>query len=248
MKKLLTGIGEAGILLGNTMSHILAGRIDLGETLKFMDSAGIRSLPIVALSASFIGMAISVQMAREIVVRYGADNLVGGFVAVALFRELAPVFVAIVIAGKVGAAITAELGTMQVTDQIDALKVFRIDPVVYLVVPRLVAAAIAGPALTAIGAAIALLSGQLFTEYLVRVPAEIFWDSVQFTVTTRDVVNMLIKSLVFSSTIAFVSSYNGLATHGSSEAVGRQTTQTVVLCLLAIFMLNYIITSLFFQM
>jgi phospholipid/cholesterol/gamma-HCH transport system permease protein len=248
MRKLITEVGEAGILLGQSLKYIMAGKIDWGETFLFIERAGIHSIPIVGLSASFIGMAISVQIAREIVVRYGADYLVGGFIAVALFRELAPVFVAIVIAGNVGASITAEIGTMKVTEQIDALRVFRIDPLVYLVVPRLIAAAISGPALTVFGAVIAILSGQLFTEFLVHVPAEIFWNSVQFTVTIRDIANMIVKSLVFSLAIAFIASYNGLATKGSSEAVGKGTTQTVIQCLLAIFLLNYILTSLFFEL
>lgn len=245
---LLTGVGVAGIQLGAAFRLILMGRINWGETLKLIDKAGIGSLPIVALSASFIGMAISVQFAREIVVRYGADYLVGGFVAVAMFRELAPVFVAIVIAGNIGASTTAEIGTMKVTDQIDALKVFRVDPMEYLVVPRIMATAISGPILTVLGAYLALLAGQLFSEMLVGVPSEIFWDSVRFSTTTRDVVNMLVKALVFSIAVAFIAATNGLATKGSSEAVGQNTTRTVVWCLLAIFILNYFITSIFFEL
>ncbi|HEY9687003.1 MAG TPA: ABC transporter permease [Coleofasciculaceae cyanobacterium] len=248
MRRLVTEIGEAGIMLGNVWRHIFAGHIDWGESVRLIDRFGISSIPIVGLSASFIGMAISVQIAREIVVRYGADNVVGGFIALTILRELAPVFVAIVIAGNVGAAITAELGTMQVTDQIDALRVFRINPVVYLVVPRIIATAISGPALTGIGAVLALVAGQLFTEALVHIPAEIFWDSVRYAATTRDVVNMLTKSLVFAIAIALLASYNGLATEGSSESVGINTTRTVVWCLLATFMLNYLLTSIFFQL
>lgn len=248
MREMVTNIGEAGIMLGHTFRHMFQGHIDWQESLKLTERFGIGSIPIVGLSASFIGMAISVQIAREIVIRYGADNLVGGMIALVILRELAPVFVAIVIAGNVGASITAELGTMKVTDQIDALRVFRINPLVYLVVPRIIAAIVSGPALTAIGAALALFSGQLFTEALVQVPAELFWDSVRYTATTRDVINMLVKAMVFSVMIAFVASWNGLSTAGSSEAVGISTTRTVVWCLLGIFMLNYFLTSLFFTL
>lgn len=248
MRKLLTDIGEAGIMLGGAVGYIIRGRIDWGQTLIQIERAGIGSIPIVCLSASFIGMAISVQIAREIVVRYGADNLVGGFVALTILRELAPVFVAIVLAGNIGASITAELGTMKVTDQVDAMKVFRIDPLIYLVVPRILATMLSGPALTVVGAIIGILSGQIFTEYLVGIPAEVFWDSVRYTATMRDVANMLVKAVVFSIAIALIASNNGLATKGSSEAVGRNTTRTVVWCLLAIFILNYFFTSLFFQL
>jgi phospholipid/cholesterol/gamma-HCH transport system permease protein len=248
LRDFVTGVGESGLTLGEAFMDIFHGRIDWEETMYQIEKSGIGSLPIVCLSASFIGMAISVQFAREIVMRYGADNLVGGFVAVSMFRELAPVFVAIVLAGNIGAAMTAEIGTMKVTDQIDALEVFRIRPLSYLVVPRLVSTAIVGPALTVFGAGIAVLSGQLFTEALVNVPAEVFWDSVRFTTQMKDIVNMLLKALVFSIAIALIASSNGLATEGSSEAVGKRTTRTVVSCLLAIFFLNYVITSLFFTL
>ncbi len=244
---IIINVGEVGLIIFDALKRVAKGRIDWGEVIRHIDKSGIGSLPIVALSASFIGMAISVQFAREIVVRYGADFLVGGFVAITMFRELAPVFVCVVLAGNVGAAMTAEIGTMKVTDQIDALKVFRISPLEYLVIPRVIAAAIIGPILTVFGAFLALLSGQMFSEALVGVPAEIFWDSVQFSTTMRDIVNMLIKALVFSIAIAIIAASNGFATKGSSEAVGINTTRTVVWCLLAIFILNYILTSLFFQ-
>lgn len=245
---MITEIGEAGLTLADSFHSILRGRIDWGETLDQMDKGGIGSLPIVALSASFIGMAFSVQTAREIVVRYGADVVVGGIVAMAVVRELAPVFVAIVITGNVGAAITAEIGAMKVTDQIDALRVFRISPLQYLVVPRLISTCIAGPALTIFGAYLAILTGQLFTELMVNVPATIFWDSVRYTLTPQDVANMLVKSLFFAVAIAMIACSNGLATERSSEAVGQRTTKTVVWSLLSIFLLNYLLTSLFFRL
>lgn len=248
VRQFVTEIGELGLTLGDAFYKILKGRIDWGEVVRQIERGGVGSLPIVALSASFIGMAISVQFAREIVVRYGADVVVGGFIALTMLRELAPVFVAIVLTGSIGAAITAEIGTMKVTDQIDALEVLRIEPIEYLVIPRLLSTCIVGPCLTVIGAFLAILSGQLFTEFLVAIPAEIFWESARFTVTTLDVINMLVKSVVFALAIAIIASRNGLATHGSSEAVGINTTKTVVWGLLAIFFLNYLLTSLFFEL
>lgn len=243
----IASIGEAGLMLARVAGKIAQGRIDWEQVLIHLDRSGIGSLPIVAVSATFIGMAISVQFAREIVTRYGADNLVGSFVAVSMFRELAPVFVAVVLAGNIGAAMTAEIGAMKVTDQVDALEVFHIPPLEYLVVPRLLATMLVGPLLTAFGAFMALLSGQLFTEFMVNIPGDIYWESVQFGTRMIDVVNMLVKALVFSVAIAVIAASNGLTTTGSSEAVGRNTTGTVVWCLLAIFMLNYLLTSLFFQ-
>jgi phospholipid/cholesterol/gamma-HCH transport system permease protein len=247
VKHFVEDIGEAGITLANAIGRVAQGRIDWSETIYQIDKGGVGSLPIVALSASFIGMAISVQIAREIVVRYGADVVVGGFVALSMVRELAPVFVAIVITGNIGAAITAEIGTMKVTDQVDALEVFRIHPLDYLVVPRLISTCVVGPVLTLFGAYLAILTGQLFTELMVNVPAGIFWESVRYNLRVADVVNMLVKSLVFAMAIAIISCSNGLGTKGSSEAVGQSTTKTVVWCLLSIFLLNYMLTSIFFE-
>ena len=216
LRKTLIQIGDYGLTLGEILGYIVRGKIDIGETLSQMEMGGVRSLPIVSLSASFIGMAVSVQFAREIIGRFGAGNLIGGFVSIAMLRELAPVFVAIVITGNIGAAVTAEIGTMKVTDQVDAMKVFRIQPLQYLVVPRLVAMAIVGPILTIYGAFLSILSGQLFTEVLLHVPAELFWNSVRETASLTDITNMVIKSFVFSIAIALIASLNGLATRGSS--------------------------------
>lgn len=246
LRERLADVGETGMLVGDALWQILRGRINWEETFYQIERYGIASLPIVALSASFIGMAISVQIAREMVVRYGADTFVGGFVSVSMCREFAPIFVAVVLAGNIGASMTAEIGTMKVTEQVDALQVFRVRPINYLVVPRLVSTAISGPVLTIFGAFVAILSGQLFTEFMVSVSAPIFWESVRFNTDMTDIVSMLVKSLAFSTAIALIAACNGLATQGGSEAVGQRTTRTVVASLLAIFALNYLITSIFF--
>lgn len=240
-------LGDVGLLFLAAFKLILQGRISWLAVLEEIEKRGIGSLPIVTLSASFIGMAISVQFAREIVDKYGAENMVGGFVAITMIRELGPIFVAVVMAGNIGAAMTAEIASMKVTEQIDALKVFKINPIQYLVVPRLISTAVVGPCLTLIGTYLGMLSGQLFTEYLVNIPAGVFWDSAQYNIQTLDIVNLLTKAIVFASTITVIASYSGFCSASSSEAVGAQTTKTVVYSLLAIFILNYILTSLFFQ-
>jgi len=246
-QRFVTKIGEAGLTCVNIVRVAVHGKIDWSETLSLIESGGIRSLPIIALSSSFIGMAISVQLAKEIVSRYGADSLVGGFVSISMVRELGPVFIAVIMVGSIGAAITAEIASMKVEDQIDALKVFRISPLAYLLLPRIIATAISGPALTVIGTFLAILAGQLFTEFLVNIPAETFWESVKFSIDTRDIADMLLKSLVFSIAIVLIACYNGLTVKGSSRSVGINTTRTVVWSLLAIFILNYILTAMFFQ-
>lgn len=245
--QIVEDIGNTGLMFFTCMGRIFHGKIYWEPIFQHIEQFGIGSLPIVMLSASFIGMAISVQIARELVEKYGADIMVGGFVSLTMFRELAPVFVAVIVAGNVGASITAELGTMKVTDQIDAMKVFNINVFDYLVIPRLISTAISGPLLTIFGVAISLLAGQMFTELFVNVSADVFWDSAQYNTHLRDVLNMLAKSLAFSLAIAIIACYNGLSVSGGSEGVGLYTTRTVVSCLLAIFIINYMLTSLFFQ-
>jgi phospholipid/cholesterol/gamma-HCH transport system permease protein len=240
-------IGEAGLAFVDTLRVIAQGKIDWPETLRLIDAGGIRSLPVVTLSSTFIGMAISVQLAQEIVSRYGAGSLVGGFIALSMVRELGPIFIAVIMVGSIGAATTAEIASMKVEDQIDALRVFRISPLEYLVLPRIIASAVSGPVLTVIGTFLAILAGQLFTELIVSIPAETFWNSVKFGIDIQDIADMLLKSLVFSIAIVLIAAYNGFTVRGSSGAVGINTTRTVVWSLLAIFILNYFMTALFFQ-
>jgi len=247
LQNAITIIGYCSLMLTRSFGKILQGKINFSQVVIQIDRSGLGSLPIVALSAFFIGMAISVQFAREIVEKYGATNMVGGFVAIAMLRELAPVFVSIVMAGNIGASITAEIATMKVTEQIDAMQVFHIDELEQLVIPRLVSIMISGPILAILGAGLALLAGQLFTEIVVHIPSGVFWDSARYNTHWADILNMLSKSMAFSIAIVIIASFNGLMTVGGSEAVGVSTTRTVVWCLLAIFILNYIFTAFFFQ-
>jgi phospholipid/cholesterol/gamma-HCH transport system permease protein len=245
LQRFIIKVGEAGLTFVDMASAVTQGKIDWPETLRLIEFGGIRSLPIVVLSSSFIGMAISVQLAIQIVSRMGANTLVGGFISSTMVRELGPVFIAMIMVGSIGASITAEIAGMKVEDQIDALKVFRISLMKYLILPRIIATLISVPALTVIGTFSAILAGQLFTELIVNVPAEVFWNSVKFFIGIRDFVEMLIKSLVFSIAIVAIAFYNGLTVRGSSGSVGVNTTRTIVWGQLSIFILNYILSEMF---
>jgi phospholipid/cholesterol/gamma-HCH transport system permease protein len=240
-------LGESGLQLGRAGRYLLQGDIDGRETLYHTYRAGVQSAPIVMVAASFIGLAMSIQIARELVLTYGAARFVGGMLAVAIVREIGPVFTAVAVAGNVGSAIAAEIASMQVTEQVDALRVFNIDPVRYLVVPRLLATALVTPFLGVMGSGLVLLVGMVVSQWMVDIPYAVFLESARSALTPRDVVIMLVKSSCFGVAIAIIGCSFGLRPQQSAESVGSSTTRAVVWGLLSIFFINYLITSIFFE-
>jgi len=246
LKSIISDVGQSGLNLFKSLKYIISGRIDIGNTAVQINKAGIESLFIVFITAAFIGLAISTQLAKELFRKFGAEQLVGGLVGIAVVRELAPVITSIVVAGRVGAAISAEIGSMKVSEQIDALMVLGINPIKYLLVPRLVAASIVSPLLTVFAAVVAILSGMVLTSISVNLNPNIYLDSVRNFLEVRDVMIMMLKSSVFGSAIAIIATTTGLLISGGAEAVGNGATKTVVWSIILIFTFNYIITSIFF--
>ena len=245
-KEMIEDIGQSGINLWQGLTYIFRGKIDFGDTAIQIQKAGIGSIFIVAITAAFIGLALSTQLAKELFRRYGAEQLVGGLIGIAVIRELAPVITSIVVAGRVGAAISAEIGSMKVSEQIDALEVLGINPIKFLLVPRLLACGIVTPLLTVISAIISVVAGMILTEITVGLNPQVYLDSVRTFLDLRDVLIMMLKSLVFGSAISIIATTTGLMTRGGAEAVGNGATKTVVWGIILIFTFNYIITSIFF--
>lgn len=244
--EMISDIGISGINFKKALVYILKGKIDFANTAIQIQKAGIGSLFIVIITAAFIGLAMSTQLAKELFQRYGAEQFIGGLIAISIVRELAPVITSIVVAGRVGAAISAEIGSMKVTEQIDALEVLGISPIKFLLVPRLLAAAIVSPLLTVISAVVAILAGMFLTKLTVNLGFSIYLDSVRSFLEVRDVFIMMLKSLIFGSSISIIATTTGLITRGGAESVGNSTTKTVVWSIILIFTFNYIITSIFF--
>lgn len=245
-KEAIEEIGQSAINLKDTIFFILKGQVDWHEIALQINKAGIGSIFIVSITALFIGLAMSTQLAQELARRFNAENLVGGLIAVAIVRELAPVITSIVVAGRVGAAITAEIGSMKVTDQIDALQVLGIDPIRYLLVSRLIASSIVTPLLTVLAALVAILGGMVLASYSVNLQPSVYLDSVRTFLAVKDVMIMMLKSAIFGCIIAVIATTSGLSVKGGAEAVGNGATQTVVWCIILIFTFNYIVTSMFF--
>ncbi len=237
----------AAILLGGqVVIHLLKGKIHQRNTIDQMAVAGPESLLIALVTAAFVGMVFTIQVTREFI-NFGAASAVGGVVALALTRELAPVLTAVILAGRVGAAFAAEIGTMRVTEQIDALYMLKTDPIDYLVIPRVIACGLMLPALTLLSLVTGLLGGLLIATNLYNLPQSLFLDSARDFLGVWDLGSAMIKASYFGVTIAVIGCSWGLTTTGGAKGVGRSTTAAVVTALLTIFISNFFLSWVMFQ-
>jgi phospholipid/cholesterol/gamma-HCH transport system permease protein len=236
-------LGEAVVMVWQAIGFIVRGKVSLKETIKQMAIIGADSLPMVSITGLFTGMVLVVQMGNQFV-RIGAESYVGGVVALALARELSPNLTAIVTAGRVGSAMAAEIGTMKVTEQVDALYTLATSPVKVLVSPRLIASVIMLPLLTVFSTAIGIAGGAFVAVNQVHISLTVFKDSVLNTVELNDLFGGLLKAAVFGLVIAIVGCYRGFTTEGGAEGVGRATTGAVVNAIMCILVSNYFLTVL----
>lgn len=207
------------------------------HVLEQMAHLGVDTLPIVVLTMLFTGMVVTLQTATEFI-KYGAQSTVGGVVAIAMGRELGPVLTGVVAAGRVGAAITAEISTMKVTEQIDALKVMATNPVGYLVVPRLLACMIMVPLLVVFADIIGTWGGYLVATGYAGINSVTYTQSIERFVIMHDVTGGMLKAVVFGMIIALVGCYQGLNAPNGAAGVGRATTASVVGSIILIFISN----------
>ena len=221
------------------------GTIRSRETFKQCLSLGVLSFPIVALTLLFTGMVLSVQIAGELT-KYGADFTVGAIVAIGIGRELGPVLCGVVLAGRVGAAITAEIGTMRVTEQIDALRCVAVSPIGYLVVPGLVACMAMLPILNIFGVVIGVGGGMIVASLSHGVSSYVFMHSIRVFCVPSDLYIGVIKSIIFGMIVALVGCDRGMTCTAGAEGVGKATTQSVVYSIIMLFAANYILSSILF--
>lgn len=236
----------AVFLGGQVIVHLLKGKIHRRNTLDQMAAVGPESLLIALVTAAFVGMVFTVQVAREFI-NLGAGTAVGGVLALALSRELAPVLTAVVIAGRVCSAFAAEIGTMRVTEQIDALLMLRTDPIDYLVTPRVIACCLMLPILTILCLVTGMAGGFLIATNLYDISQIVFLDSARSFLDVWDICSAAIKGFCFGGLIAVIGCSWGLTTTGGAKGVGQSTTTAVVTSLLAIFIANFFLTWLMFQ-
>jgi phospholipid/cholesterol/gamma-HCH transport system permease protein len=230
-------------LLVRAVASIFRRPLYLETILEQMDAVGVRSLTIVGLTSFFTGMVLALQSGHEMAV-YGAKMYVGTLVSLSLVRELGPVLTALVVAGRVGAGIAAELGSMAVTEQIDAMRALATDPVKKLVSTRLVATTLMLPILTIMADLFGILGGWFIAISNLGIPGSFYRRTALYYLTFDDLFIGLVKPVVFGAVIALVACYIGLNTTGGTQGVGRSTTQSVVTSSILIFLLDFVITKL----
>ncbi len=207
--------------------------------------AGVDSLPIVFLVAMFIGMIMALQTAYQMQ-RLGSEMYIASIVALSIVRELGPVITSLVVAGRVGAAITAEIGSMQVTEQVDALQTFGTNPIKYLVVPRFLALSLMLPILTLYADIIGIMGGYLICVHKLAISSSMYLHITFDSLLFKDVFTGLVKTVFFGMIIAFVSCYEGFNVEGGAEGVGRATRQAVVETFILIIAADCFFTALFY--
>nr|ASM90230.1 ABC transporter [Sesuvium portulacastrum] len=234
------------ILAGQVILRTLKGKVHWRNTLQQLERVGPRSIGVCLLTSAFVGMAFTIQFVREFT-RLGLNRSVGGVLALAFSRELSPVVTSIVVAGRIGSAFAAELGTMQVSEQTDTLRVLGTSPVDYLVTPRVIASCIASPFLTLMCFTVGMASSALLADAVYGVSINIILDSAQRALRSWDIISAMIKSQVFGGIIAIVSCAWGITTMGGAKGVGESTTSAVVLSLVGIFIADFALSYWFFQ-
>ena len=218
---------------------------DLRQWLTQLVRVGIQSVPVVLLTAVFTGGVMALQI-FTVLARFGAENYVGSIVGLAMVRELAAVLSALMIAGRCGAAMGAELGAMRVTQQIDALEVLATDPVHYLIVPRVWATTLALPLLVALADAIGIFGGYVVSVIVMGANPATYLDITFRYMDVDDLMSGLIKAAVFGLLIATIGCSKGYHTEGGAEGVGRSTTAAVVTGSIAVLVVNFFLTKLMF--
>lgn len=242
---LFTHIGSLTNLFLNTVKWSFKKPFDIKSIINQMVHIGYNSIPVVLLTSLFTGMVFALQtgLGLEATLK-GTSTMVGGVLIIALVRELSPVLTALIIAGRIGSSIAAEIGTMQVTEQIDALKTLATNPIHYLSVPRFMALTLMMPALVLISNFIGWLGGAFVSVVELQVPMLTYYYNSQAALKLGDMMSGLIKSSVFGMIIALVGCYKGFSTRGGAEGVGKSTINSVVLSSILILISDYFLTSL----
>jgi phospholipid/cholesterol/gamma-HCH transport system permease protein len=237
--------GQMAILFFDTLRLIFTPPFRFRLLMKQIEFIGANSLSVIILTGSFTGMVFAFQSYIGFH-KFGAEQVVGTVVALGMARELGPVLSAIMVAARAGSAITAEIGTMKVTEQVDALNALAVDPVQYLFVPRILAGFIVMPMLNAIAVFCGIVGGFVVSTTVLGINKTLYLDYMFQFIELQDFVNGMIKAFVFGGLVTLVGCYKGYKTHGGAEGVGRSTTESVVLACILILVFDYILTAFMF--
>lgn len=237
-------VGEITSLGVQTVQQTFRRPFEFRLLLVQLDQIGVKSLSIVVVTAVFIGMVLALQTAYSLA-EFGGKLFIGKVVSLSLVRELAPVLMSLMVGGRVGAGMTAEIGTMKVTEQIDALRALATNPVRKLVVPKVLATTIMLPLLTLIACAVGILGGLMIAVFNLHLSANYYLRSVITTLNYNDLASGVGKTFFFGFGISLIACYNGLRASGGADGVGRATTSTVVTGAITVLIMDFFLTKLF---
>ncbi|MBW2278242.1 MAG: ABC transporter permease [Deltaproteobacteria bacterium] len=246
-RPILHTAGELSILTGKAFIGMVSPPYRLPSWIRQMEQIGVQSLLVAAITTTFTGMVLALQSAYSLP-SLGVKFYVGTLVSKSVVRELGPVLTALIVGGRIGAGMTAELGTMKVTEQIDALRSMASDPVKELVVPRLAATLVMLPALTIIGNLLGITGGLIVAVSQLNISAAFYLNDVFDALTLQDISSGVGKSFFFAYFIAIIGCYNGLNARGGADGVGRATTNTVVYASILILVSDFFLTKLFYTL
>ncbi len=239
------GLGSFALFFRDTIKWMFRPPFDLQNIIIQMMEIGYKSIPVTAITLFFTGMVMAFQLGRVMdSLMSGSSIFIGSGVTISMFRELCPVLTGLLLSGRVGSSIAAEIGTMQVTEQVDALRTLSAEPIQYLAVPRFIASLVMTPILTVITDIVGVLGGAFIAFFSLGITVDKYMDNVlQFT-RLSDFTTGLAKSVFFGMEIAIIACYQGFNTKGGAEGVGRSTIQAVVKSSMAILVSNYFLTYL----
>jgi phospholipid/cholesterol/gamma-HCH transport system permease protein len=244
LKKPILAVQDFYVLAGQAVRNVFR-KPHYGDDIALqMDQIGVGSLPIVILTGFFSGAVMALQMARALA-QYGQVGRTGEIVAIALVRELGPVLTALLVAGRNSSGIASELGSMKVTEQIDAMRALGTDPIQKLVTPRLIATAVVLPLLTIIADFIGIFGGYMIALFRLNLTGTQYWTTVWQVLVWDDLAQGLLKPFIFAFAVALVGCFYGIRTTGGTQGVGRSTTQAVVVASVMVFVLDFFITQIF---
>ena len=244
LKEPFLAVQDFFLLTGRAIRNV-ALRPHYGDDVVMqMDLIGVGSLPIVVLTGFFSGAVMALQMSRALA-QYGQVGRTGTLVSISVVRELGPVLTALMVAGRNSSGIASELGSMKVTEQIDAMRALGTDPIQKLVTPRLIATAVMLPLLTILSDFIGMFGGWIIAYFFLHLPSQQYWSSVWRALEWNDVSQGLLKPFTFAFVIALVGCFYGLRTTGGTQGVGRATTQAVVVASVLILLIDFFLSKIF---
>lgn len=242
-QRFLSALGGISQLAALTLARSVDRKFSARSLAYQVESIGLRSIPIAVLTAVFSSMVMTVQFAVQMA-RFGVKEYVSSVVSLSLVRELGPALTALMVGGRVGAGIAAELGSMRVTEQVDAIRAMGADPIRKLVVPRVLATTIVLPLLTVLADVLGVLGAMVIARLSSDVGMRLFLESTLRSVTLEDFMHGLTKTVFFGFLLGLIACYKGLNTQGGTEGVGRSTTETVVITSLVTLCADFVLTNL----